>query len=216
MTPSQSPATLTTEILARFMRGELDAHGAARELRAIFPRGAETEYVIWPRGAWSEALLQAKAAELGAAMEEVRLVQATGVAHDLPLRAFPFRAADFAERADVARRRTLRNLGPLVIVALALLPAAFLARAIAGRYVAPFVLAFIIVFSGVAFVLGIRDQQRMRAEGLVCPSCGVGLVGTKRFGGRVDLEVLQTGRCPQCGTQLIPPTEVEIPRRSAR
>jgi hypothetical protein len=216
VTPFESPGTITTEILARFMRGELDAKGAARELRAAFPYGAETEYVLWPRGTWTEALVQAKKAELASALDEVRFVQATEVARDLPVRAFPFRAADFAERAEVARRRMLPGLRPLMIVALGLLPAAFLARALAGRYLAPFVLTLIIVFSGVAFVLGVRDQWRIRADGLVCPSCGVGLVGTKRFGGRVDLEVMRTGRCPQCRTRLIPPDEVESPSRGVR
>ena len=209
MTPLENPGAVTTEILARFMRGELDAKAAARELRAAFPGGAETEYVLWPRGTWSEALVLAKKAELAAAMDEVRFVQATRGARDLPARAFPFRAADFAARAAVARRRMRRGLRPLVIVALGLLPATFLAWAIAGTQLAPLVLMFIVVFSGVAFFLGIRDERRMRADGVVCPSCGVGLVGTKRFGGRVDLEVMQTGRCPQCRTQLIPPDEVE-------
>jgi hypothetical protein len=206
--PPETPAAIRTDILARFMRGDLTADGAARALKATFSGGAEKEYLIWPVGTWSGAVMRAKVAELAAAMDDAQFVTAAPGERDLPVRAFPFRAADFARRADVARRRSLRGLGPLLIVAAGGLLVPFLAPGGGARYLVPVLFTFIIVFSGVAFALGIRDQRQSRQQGLVCPSCGVALVGTKRFGGLVDTEVLRTGRCPQCHTQLLHPDEV--------
>ena len=208
----ETQGAIRTEILARFMRGEVDAHGAARELRATLRSDAENEYLVWPQGAWSQELLQAKVAELAAAMQDIPFGRTSRVDHDVPSGAFPFRRADLAERTEVLRRKTLRQwaiwLGPLLIVFLLVFWLPLLLPSLRGPPLVPFLLTFIVVLSAVAFFLGLRGERWTRASGLVCPSCGGLLFGTRRRGALVHLEVLETGRCPQCRTQLLHPAEV--------
>ena len=56
------------EILTRFMRGEIDALTAVRQMRLLPPREVD-EYVAWGEEEFSEEYLKAKLAELRAASE---------------------------------------------------------------------------------------------------------------------------------------------------
>jgi hypothetical protein len=56
------------EILNRFMRGEIDAPTAVRQMKLLPPRQLD-EYVAWGDGEFSEEYLKAKLAELRGAAE---------------------------------------------------------------------------------------------------------------------------------------------------
>ena len=56
-------ASERAEILNRFMRGEIDAPTAVRQMKLLAPRQLD-EYVAWGEGEFSEEYLKAKLAEL--------------------------------------------------------------------------------------------------------------------------------------------------------
>lgn len=210
----EGSGAIKTEILARFMRGELNASGAACELRATLSSDAEYDYLVWPQGNWSQDLLQKKIAELTVAMQDVPIVRISHIDRDVPSGTFPFRSTDFAERAEILRRQTVRDwitwLGPLLILAFAGLGLRMFVPSLASSPLVPFLFAWVLVFSTVAFLLGFRGERLTRRQGLVCPSCGSLLFGSRRRGGLVHLEVLETGRCPQFRTRLLHPVDVPV------
>jgi hypothetical protein len=56
-----------SEILSRLMSGEIDAAAAAARIKALPPAEC-AEYVVWTEGTFPPGHIQAKAAELNAAL----------------------------------------------------------------------------------------------------------------------------------------------------
>ena len=56
-----------SDILSRFMRGEIEAAAAAAQIKAL-PPAERAAYVVWTQGTFPPGHIQAKAAELNAAL----------------------------------------------------------------------------------------------------------------------------------------------------
>ena len=137
--------------------------------------------------------------------------------HDTPnLRTnAPFRRADFAAKAEIVRKGTVMGTAISMVVLLAWYPSLVaISRLLPtlphGALIAYQVILFVVAM-GSLFVSAARGSRLARRSGLICPACGIELVGTsgrRRFQKQVEDRVLETGKCPGCGAQLLDPSEV--------
>lgn len=124
----------------------------------------------------------------------------------------PFRREDFAARAEAARREMGKGFFAAMAIFLFGFPALFAASWLAPETVGPIFqpLMYVILGGSIAgmFALAARADRIARRSGLVCPACGRGLVGQGRSDSLIHERVLETGKCPKCGAQLLDPAEV--------
>jgi hypothetical protein len=132
----------------------------------------------------------------------------------IPERA-PFRRNDFAAKSNIARREMLKALIIPALIFLGAPPALAAIYSLVptlprGVPRAPLYIMYAVAIASMfAFVL--RASRLARRSGLVCPACGmelVGLGGTRLRHWSIQQRVLESGKCPSCGEQLLDPTEV--------
>jgi hypothetical protein len=134
----------------------------------------------------------------------------------------PFRRSEFAAKAEPPRREMAKGFVIALVTAIAApptlailhwlvptLPHGFARTALTTLLVAAIALMFAFVF---------RGSRLTRRNGLICPACGMELVGTDgtrlHKWSRQD-RVLETGKCPGCGKQLLDPAEVRLISRTS-
>ena len=127
----------------------------------------------------------------------------------------PFRRHDFAAKADIVRREVVKGIA----IALAVVFAWPLSLIAISHFLPSLPRGSLIAYQGILFVaamgsllaLTASGSRLARRSGLVCPACGMELAGIARQG-RLKFwlqdQVLETGKCPGCGKQLLDPAEV--------
>jgi hypothetical protein len=127
----------------------------------------------------------------------------------------PFRRDDFAAKAEIVRKEGAKG----TLIAVAILFAWAPSLVAISRFIPTLPRASLIAYQAMLFVVAMgsivvftqRESRLGRRSGLICPACGDELTGTYR-GGRfqklVQDRVIETGKCPGCGAQLLDPSEV--------
>lgn len=77
-----------------------------------------------------------------------------------------------------------------------------------------FVATYALLGVAIASIFGfaVVADRHIRQLGLLCPGCGVPLIGGSRGQTPIDTVVLTTGQCPRCHTQILEPAEVGYAR----
>jgi hypothetical protein len=142
------------------------------------------------------------------------------IASDLPAPSGGFRRADFEARAEELNRVLARSnwMLPLVLAPILVgLPALMAIDSLRTDEPPSFVGLFILMgISGVAAAAYLaRATRAARRLGLLCSACRLVFATRKRHGPHFIDVVLETGKCPGCGKQLL--NEVEVgPRHNPR
>jgi len=120
-----------------------------------------------------------------------------------------FRRADFEDRCREARRSA--SLWPLFVFILGFL-ALFAVMTVLPDLPARTVRIgqFTILGAAIAamFLNAARQDRTVKRLGLRCPGCDSPLFGGRRYRPNIEDGVLQTGKCEQCGQQIIDPGEI--------
>jgi hypothetical protein len=136
----------------------------------------------------------------------------------------PFRRADFAAKAEIARKESAKG----ATIALAIIVAGGPLGVVITRLFPHLPRVFFIVFMTIYFagVVGpyvlftARGSLLARRSGLICPACGIeleGAAGVRNLAYLIENRVLETGKCPGCRAQLLDPSEVgPVPWTSTR
>ena len=127
----------------------------------------------------------------------------------------PFRRADFAAKAEISRREIAKGLlvGGAILIAAppALVAISWLVPTLTRGFFRTAMTISVAAAITSLFAFALRASRQTRRSGLICPACGIELVG--RGGTRLNEfllqdRVLETGKCPRCNTQLLDPAEV--------
>ena len=127
----------------------------------------------------------------------------------------PFRRADFAAKAEIVRKKSVKGIAIAMVILLAWYPSLVaISRLLPtlphGALIAYQAILFVVAMGSV-LVSARRESRLARRSGLICPACGMELTGTYRHGRFQKLvqdRVLETGKCPGCKKQLLDPAEV--------
>jgi len=121
-----------------------------------------------------------------------------------------FRRADFEERMEQVRRKTLpQSLGVVLIwgFGFPLLLALHAYRVVPSSSLFALMMVLVAAFVAGIVVSAVRLPRLRRQLGLVCPSCNAVLSSGGRGRGTPN-DIVMTGKCPKCGIQLLDPSEV--------
>jgi len=123
---------------------------------------------------------------------------------------------EFEEKADCIRG----EMGRGMVIALGTVVVGFPAL-FAVQWLVPgfsttmfFVVTYCLLGVAIAsmFAFAIRADRHLRQLGLLCPGCGIELVGGTRYQTPIDTAVLATGKCPSCHAQILDPAEAGYTR----
>jgi hypothetical protein len=128
----------------------------------------------------------------------------------------PFSRADFAAKAEISRREMAKGvfigMGILIAVPPALAAISWLVPTMPRGFFRIVMTISCVVAVAALFVFALRGSRQTRRTGLVCPACGMELVGpggTRMHPFSLQDRVLETGKCPGCNTQLLDEAEVQ-------
>ena len=128
----------------------------------------------------------------------------------------PFRRRDFAAKAEIVRKETVKGTAIMMVILVAWGPS----LVAISRLVPTLPRGSLIAYQAILFVAAMgsylaftaRGSRLARSSGLICPACGMELAGVRQRGRRsadlVQDRVLETGKCPGCRAQLLDPSEV--------
>lgn len=123
-----------------------------------------------------------------------------------------YRRADFEDRCRQARRSI--SLWPILVLVLGF-PALFALLTVMPDLPARTVRIgqFTILGAAIAamFLSAARQDRIVKRLGLRCPGCDSRLFGGRRYRPNIEDLVLQTGKCEQCGLQIIDASEIGPP-----
>jgi hypothetical protein len=176
----------------------------------------ETWWLIGPILAWLAWLpfsiwrSARRLARLSASESKIR----RGDTRELRTKA-PFRRGDFAAKAEIVRRERVKGTAIAMVILVAWYPS----LVAISRLVPTLPRGWLIAYQGILFVAAMgsylaftaRGSRLTRRSGLICPACGMELVGIHGQGRSQELiqdRVLETGKCPECKKQLLDPAEV--------
>ncbi len=146
-----------------------------------------------------------------------RRIQVTASVSSRTFSAAPFRRSDFEAKAERVRARMAKGavigMGIFLIGSPSLFALSWLVPQVRGGVFSIAMFALLVAAFAPAFASAISASWLMKRIGLVCPACGVELVG---YWGRFatpppQTVVLETGRCRACGAQLLDRAEVGPP-----
>jgi hypothetical protein len=128
----------------------------------------------------------------------------------------PFRRHDFAAKAAIVRKERMRGTAIAMVILLLWYPSLIaisrLLPSLPHGWLTAYQAILFVAAMGSYLTFIARGSRLARRSGLICPACGMELVGIRQRAGRpqdlIQDLVLETGKCPGCKKQLLDPAEV--------